>query len=132
MFEDENKKIYNILISKGENDENKEYQEFISKLYSRDDFLWKETMIGSTDYSSIPKTFFKDVDVIILLSGLYKENKESLDSLVKIANEENIPLVMVRPLGLEEVPLELEEYSDGLVGWNANCIIDTIKGTDVC
>ena len=129
MFE-EDEKIYNLLITRGDNDENNEYGQFTEKLYSRPDFFWKETVIGSTDYSIVPDSFFENIDAIILLSGLYKDNKEQMDKLVEIAKNKNITLVLVRPFGMEEVPLELEEYSDGIVGWNAACIIDMIKNTD--
>ena len=128
MFEDD--KIYNLLITRGENDKNNEYAQFTEKLYSRPDFLWKETAIGTSDYEIVPETFFNDIDAIILLSGLYNDNKEQMDKLVKIADEKNITLVLVRPFGMEEIPLELEKYSDGIVGWNAACIIDMIKNTD--
>jgi hypothetical protein len=35
--------------------------------------------------------------------------------------------VLVRPFGVEEVPEILEENAATIVGWNANCIIDSIK-----
>ena len=37
------------------------------------------------------------------------------------------PIVLVRPMGIEEVPEVLEEKAATIVGWNANCIIDAIK-----
>ena len=42
----------------------------------------------------------------------------------------DIPIVLVRPLGLEEVPEILEEKAATIVGWNKNCIIDSIKNAD--
>jgi hypothetical protein len=30
-------------------------------------------------------------------------------------------------MGLEEVPEKLEEKAATIVGWNANCIVDSIK-----
>jgi hypothetical protein len=39
----------------------------------------------------------------------------------------DIPLILVRPYGVEEVPEILEEKAATIVGWNANCIIDSIK-----
>jgi hypothetical protein len=128
MFEDEmDDKIYNILITRGEDKEN-EYGQFTEKLYSKVDFLWKETMIGTEDYDNAPPIFFENIDVIILLAGLYVKNKEKIDKLVNVALKYKIPMILVRPYGMEEVPLNLEKVSDGLVGWNANCIVDTIKG----
>ena len=125
MFEDErDDKIYNLIITKGI-DYNNEYGQFTEKLFSKVDFLWKESISGS--YAFAGKSFYEKVDRIIFLSGLYKDNKELFEDLLKAAEEYEIPIVLVRPLGLEEVPEKLEEKAATIVGWNANCIIDSIK-----
>ncbi|MBR2557018.1 MAG: nuclease, partial [Methanobrevibacter sp.] len=74
--------------------------------------------------------FFNEIDVIILLAGLYQDNKETFNELIEASEKYNIPIVLVRPYGLEEIPEELEEKASTIVGWNANCIIDSIKGAD--
>lgn len=125
MFEDErDNKIYNLIITSGF-DKNKEYGQFTEKLYSKTDFLWKESMSGS--YSSAGEEFYKKVDRIILLSGIYNDNKELFEDLLNASEKYEIPIVLVRPLGVEEVPIELDEKAATIVGWNANCIIDAIK-----
>ena len=125
MFEDErDDKIYNLIITKG-TDFNNEYAQFTEKLFSKVDFLWKESISGS--YASAGKSFYEKVDRIILLAGLYKDNTELFEVLLKAAEEYEIPIVLVRPLGLEEVPEILEEKAATIVGWNANCIVDSIK-----
>ena len=125
MFEDEkDDKIYNLVISNGI-DTNKEYAQFSEKLFSKVDFLWKESVSG--DYSLAGEGFYSKVDRIILLSGLYNDNKELFESLLDASEKYEIPIVLVRPLGLEEVPEILEEKAATIVGWNANCIIDSIK-----
>ena len=46
MFEDEkDDKIYNLIISNGI-DRNNEYGQFTEKLFSKVDFLWKESISG--------------------------------------------------------------------------------------
>ena len=128
MFEDEkDDKIYNLIITNGI-DKNKEYGQFTEKLFSKVDFLWKESMSGS--YSTAGEEFYKKVDRIILLSGLYNDNKELFEDLLKASEEYDIPIVLVRPFGLEEVPEILEEKAATIVGWNANCIVDSIKDAD--
>ena len=125
MFEDErDDKIYNLIISNGTDLKN-EYGQFTEKLYSKVDFLWKESISGSYEHAS--ENFYSKVDRIILLAGLYKDNKELFTHLVNASDKYDIPIVLVRPQGLEEVPLELEEKASTIVGWNANCIIDSIK-----
>ena len=125
MFEDErDDKIYNLIITKGI-DFNNEYGQFTEKLFSKVEFLWKESISGS--YSLAGDAFYQKVDRIIMLSGLYKDNKELFEDLLAASEKYNIPIVLVRPLSVEEVPEKLEEKAATIVGWNANCIIDSIK-----
>ncbi|MBQ8017429.1 MAG: nuclease [Methanobrevibacter sp.] len=125
MFEDErDDKIYNLIITNGF-DKNKEYGQFTEKLYSKTDFLWKESMSGA--YASAGEEFYQKVDRIIMLAGLYSDNKELFDDLLNASKKYDIPIVLVRPIGVEEVPEVLEENAATIVGWNANCIIDSIK-----
>lgn len=128
MFEeDKDDKIYNLIITNGF-DRNREYAQFTEKLFSKVDFLWKESISGS--YALAGEEFYSKVDRIILLAGLYKDNKETFEDLMNAAEKYNIPMVLVRPYGLEEVPEILEEKAATIVGWNANCIIDAIKNSD--
>ncbi len=120
----EEEKIYRLIISNGY-DKNKEYLQFIEQIYSKTDFLWKESI--SASYSTANKEFFEKIDVIILLSGLYNHNKEIFNDLVEASEKYNIPIVLVRPKGVEEVPENLEKEATTIVGWNASCIVDTIK-----
>ncbi|WP_409200981.1 nuclease [Methanobrevibacter sp. DSM 116169] len=125
MFEeDKDNKIYNLIISSGK-DENNEYNQFLEKIYSKTDFLWKESV--SSSYLTASDEFFNKVDLVIILSGIYKENSEKIDELVKASLKHTKPILLVRPYGEEEVPENLEEVATGIVGWNANCIIGDIK-----
>ena len=123
----EEEKIYRLIISNGY-DKNKEYMQFIEQIYSKTDFLWKESI--SASYSTANKEFFEKIDVIILLSGLYNLNKETFNDLVQASEKYDIPIVLVRPKGVEEVPENLEKEAATIVGWNANCIIDAIKNAE--
>ena len=128
MFEeDKDSKIYNLIISNGF-DKNNEYGQFTERLFSKVDFLWKESISGS--YAHAGDEFFSKVDGIILLSGLYNENKEVFSELLDASEKYNIPIILVRPYGLEEVPEILENKATTIVGWNANCIVDSIKNAD--
>ena len=125
MFEeDRDEKIYNLIITNGF-DKNNEYGQFTEKLYSKVDFRWKESVSGA--YGHAGKDFYSKVDRIIMLAGLYKDNKELFKDLLKASEEYEIPIVLVRPIGVEEVPEILEEKAATIVGWNANCILDSIK-----
>ena len=128
MFEDErDEKIYNLIITNGF-DKNNEYGQFTEKLYSKVDFRWKESISGS--YATAGENFYNKVDRIIMLAGLYNDNKEVFHDLLDASEKYDIPIVLVRPYGLEEVPEILEERAATIVGWNANCIVDSIKDAD--
>ena len=125
MFDDEkSNKIFNLIITRGIDNEN-EYGQFSEKLYSKPEFLWTESV--ARDYSAFGESFFKKVDVIVVLSGLYSSNKEKIDDLIEVAEKFDVPILLVRPYGLEEVPENIESKAKSIVGWNANCIIDSIK-----
>jgi hypothetical protein len=102
-----------------------EYGQFCEKLFSKVDFRWKESISGS--YSTAGDAFYEKVDRIIFLAGLYNDNKELFEDLLEASKKYEIPIVLVRPYGLEEVPEILEENAATIVGWNANCIVDSIK-----
>ena len=125
MFEEEqDNKIYNLIITRGIDQEN-EYGQFTEKLYSKPDFLWTESM--ARDYAPFGENFFKKVDVIVVLSGIYNYNQVAIDILIQKAEEFDIPILLVRPYGMEIVPEELEAKAKSVVGWNANCIVDDIR-----
>ena len=95
MFEEENdNKIYRLIITNGY-DKNREYAKFTEQIYSKTDFLWKESISGS--YSTANKEFFEKIDVIILLAGLYNNNKENFNDLIEASKNFDIPIVLVRP-----------------------------------
>jgi hypothetical protein len=125
MFEnEENSKIYNLIISNGI-DSNNEYSQFVEKIYSKTEFLWKESI--SSSYLTANDSFYEKIDVVIILSGLYAKNKEKFDEIIEGSTKHEKPILLVRPYGVEEVPENLEEIATAIVGWNANCIIDSIK-----
>ena len=125
MFEEKHDdKIYNLIISNGI-DKNNEYGQFTEKLFTITDFLWKESISGS--YSTAGDEFYQKIDGIILLSGLYNDNKEIFHELIKASEKYEIPIILVRPLGIEEVPEKLEEKAATIVGCNGNYILDAIK-----
>ena len=67
------------------------------------------------------------IDVIVLLFGLYKYDKELFDELMAKSKELDIPLLSIRFYGMEAILKELEEKADAVVGWNPHCIINAIE-----
>ena len=121
--EDPEKKVYNILISKCFDAFN-EYEFYTERINSQKDFLWNEY---NTEDDVLNDDLFNKIDVIVLLYGLYHDNKDICDELINKSEELNIPLLFVRSYGVEYVIDGIVEKADAVVGWNPHCIIDAIE-----
>ena len=121
--ENPEKKVYNLLISKGFDSFN-EYEFYKERINSQKDFLWNEY---NTEDDVLNDDLFNKIDVIVLLYGLYHDNKDICDELIDKSKELNIPLLFVRSYGVEYVIEEIVEKADAVVGWNPHCIIDAIE-----
>ena len=119
---DENK-FYNLLITKGI-DPDGQYEFYKERIDSQRDFLYREY---NTLDDELTDELFNEVDVIVLLFGLYHDNQEMFDELINKSKQFNVPLLLVRFFGMEYVLKELEAKSDAVVGWNPHCIIDAIE-----
>lgn len=121
--ENPEKKVYNLLISKGFDSFN-EYEFYTERINSQKDFLWNEY---NTEDDVLNDDLFNKIDVIVLLYGLYHDNKDICDELIDKSKELNIPLLFVRSYGVEYVIDGIVEKADAVVGWNPHCIIDAIE-----
>ena len=101
-----------------------EYEFYKERINSQKDFLWNEY---NTQDDELNDDLFNKIDVIILLYGLYHDNKEICDDLINKSKELKIPLLFVRSFGVEYVLEEIVENADAVVGWNPHCIIDAIQ-----
>ena len=121
--ENNEKKVYNLLISKGIDSYN-EYDFYMERINSQKDFLWNEY---NTQDNELTEELFKEMDVIVLLYGLYHDNKDICDDLINKSEEYGIPLLFVRSFGVEYVLEEIVAKADAVVGWNPHCIVYTIQ-----
>lgn len=127
MFEEEmDNRIYKLFISqfKGEEEENILFK---NRLDNASDFQWENYSVPQDAPPEI-KNKINEVDVVVVLSGLYSHYPDYIELVVNTAREQNKPLVIIRPYGVENIPLELEKKAQEVVGWNAPCIVDAIKG----
>jgi hypothetical protein len=125
MFEDESE-IYNIFISQLKDDD-EEYNRFIGKLEASYDFQWKNhSIFDRTDKEQLTEQM-KNVDVVIILSGMYSKNKNLIQQEIDLARKLEKPIVIIRPYGMENVPGSIEDTASEVVGWNTSCIIDSVR-----
>lgn len=117
-------KVYTLLITKGEHDPINQYDFYKERIDSQSDFSYIEY---NTLENDLADGLFDEVDVVILLFGLYHYNVELFEELIDKSKEFNVPLLLVRSYGMESILKELEKKSDAVVGWNPHCIIDAIE-----
>ena len=116
-------KIYNLLITRGIDPDN-QYEFYKERIDSQRDFLYNEY---NTIENELTEELFEKVDVVVLLFGLFNDNKELFKELIAKSKQYNVPLLLIRFFGMEYVLKELEEISDAVVGWNPHCIVDAIE-----
>ena len=117
------KRIYKLLITKG-NDPDGQYDFYKERIDSQKDFSYMEY---NTEEKELTDELFNDIDVIVLLFGLYHDNQELFEELLDKSKEFDVPILLVRFFGMEFILKELEEKSDAVVGWNPHCIVDAIE-----
>lgn len=118
--------IYKIFISHiGEDEE--EYSTFIQKLSSAHDFEYENCGILEDMSDKGLEGQIKPVGVVIILSGLYNKYKSIIKKQLDISRDLDKSVIVIRPYGMEDVPSELEEIAEDIVGWNAACIVDSIE-----
>ena len=120
----EKNKVSRILITKGEEDPINQYDFYKERIDSQKDFLYKEY---NTLENELTDELFNEIDIIIMLFGLYHYNQELFEELISKSDEFDVPLLLVRSYGMEYILKELEEKSDAAVGWNPHCIINAIE-----
>ena len=125
MLEDESK-TYNIFISQLKDDK-EEYDRFIGKLEASYDFQWiNHSIPDETDKEQLKKQM-EDVDVVIILSGMYSKDKNLIQQEIDLAQNLEKPIVIIRPYGMENVPGRIEDAASEVVGWNTSCIVDSVR-----
>lgn len=125
LFESESI-VYKIFIGHIGEDED-EYSTFIQKLSSAHDFEYDNSGVLEDISDKGLEEQIKSAGIVIILSGLYNKYKSIIKKQVDIAMDLDKPIIVIRPYGMENVPLELEEIAADVVGWNAPCIKDSIE-----
>lgn len=122
LFPEENLKKWKLFISYPKDCE--DYNTFMSRLESATEaFKWEDiTNISETGYAEA----IADSDALIVLSGLWDDNRDMIEEHIKYAQSFEKAIIIIRPYGAEEIPLELQEVATKVVGWNTACIVDAI------
>ena len=115
--------MYNLLITKGI-DPDGQYDFYKERIDSQNDFSYREY---NTEDDELTDELYGEIDVIVLLFGLYHDNPEIFDELLDKSKKFNIPVLLIRFFGMEYDLKELEQKAHAVVGWNPHCIVDAIE-----
>ena len=107
-------KVYNLLITRGIDRDNQyefykeridnQYEFYKERIDSQRDFLYNEY---NTIENELTEELFEKVDVVVLLFGLFNDNKELFKELIAKSKQYNVPLLLIRFFGMEYVLKEL-------------------------
>lgn len=125
MFEDELEEHDLFITHNGPGDE--EYITFFQRLLEAPDFEWKDHGVPGLNKDEELEEQIQPAQIVVVLSGLYNRHPELVKKQIEIARKLDKPLLLIRPYGLEEVPVELDKLASGVVGWNRVCIVEHIE-----
>lgn len=122
LFPEDNDTNWKLFISYPKDCE--DYNTFMSRLESATEaFKWEDiTDISENNYAES----IADCDALIVLSGLWDDNKDLINEHIRYAQAFDKVIVIIRPYGAEEIPDELKDVATKVVGWNTACIVDAI------
>ncbi|RAP50867.1 MAG: hypothetical protein BZ133_04535 [Methanosphaera sp. SHI613] len=120
LFPEENK-TWNLFITYPI--DSQDYNTFMERLSTATEaFKWEDVTDTSDNFANA----IADSDALIVLSGLWESNKEIIQEHINYAQTFDKAIIIIRPYGAEEIPLELQDVATKVVGWNTACIVDAI------
>lgn len=121
LFPEEENNTWKLFISYPK--ECDDYNTFMSRLSSATEaFQWTDVTDTSDNFAEAIDT----CDALIVLSGLWDDDKELINKHIHYAQTFKKAIIIIRPYGAEEIPPELQEVATKVVGWNTACIVDAI------
>ena len=74
------------------------------------------------------RTQIKTAEVVIVLAGMYADNREWITYQMDVAQAFELPLVAIKGFGVvEELPPDIAKRADETVEWNERGIIDAVR-----
>ena len=69
----------------------------------------------------------KPVSVVIVLAGLYSTYSDWIGKEIRIAEDEDKPILGVEPWGSDRTSDYVERHADEMVRWNTSSIVDSVR-----
>lgn len=82
---------------------------------------------NKSEITSAIKRKIKPVNAVVVISGMYANNREWMEKEIEIAQEYSKPIIAVKPWGNTNVPTYIQNVSDVIVAWNTSSIVGAIR-----
>lgn len=130
-------KIYNVFISHvWRKNENSEYYRLVALLNGAPNFMWRNYSVPEHDplQAKTDKQLREKIDeqvrltsCFLVISGMYAQHRKWILEEMRIAVEYGKPIISVIPYGQQRIPIEVQNISKDVVGWNTNSIVESIR-----
>lgn len=67
------------------------------------------------------------VNVVLVLSGMYANNREWMEKEIEIAQEYDKPIIAIKPRGNIVMPEYIQNIATETVNWSTKSIVDAIR-----
>ncbi|RDZ35616.1 hypothetical protein C5B89_17930 [Haloferax sp. Atlit-47N] len=114
-----------------------EYERMVSLLDDASYFKYKNYSIPSekeidadTDEEleeALREGQIKPSSVVVVLAGLYSTYSDWIGKEIRIAEEENKPILGINPWGSQRTSDYVERHADKMVGWNTDSVVGGIR-----
>lgn len=118
---------YNRLIKLLDSTPNFRYRNYSAPYQKPLHNLDSSDVTTKTEITNAIKRKILPVNVVIVIAGMYANNREWMEKEIKIAQEQNKPIISVKPFGNTVIPTYISNISDTIVGWNSNSIVSAIR-----
>lgn len=67
------------------------------------------------------------VNIVLVISGMYYNNRDWMQEEIDIAKEKGKPIIAVKPWGNTNTPSEVKDAAKEIVSWNTDSIVSAIR-----
>lgn len=130
-------KTYDLFLSHmWRKNDNSEYYRLESLLREAPNFAWRNYSVpehdplGTKTDKELREALdrqIRPINCFLIVSGMYVNYRRWIQEEIAIAKAYNKPIIGVIPWGQLKVPVEVQENSFEMVGWNTGSIVNAIR-----
>lgn len=135
VLQKQRRQEYNLFISHSWSHDD-EYERMVELLEDFPYFEFKNYSVPSTNPLDIDsdeelvlelKEQIEPASVVIILAGMYVSYSTAIELEMMIADFLGKPMLGVKPRGNENVPTEVQEQVDEMVGWTGHSVVGGVR-----